>query len=495
MKESVSYYLGIDIGTGSVRVMLIDENGKALGIASSEYPMHYPAPGHVEQDPEDWYRGAAEAVRRVIAESGIDSVAVAGIGICGTAHAPILLDAHKRILRPAILWSDQRSNREVQELKNEAEKEIRSLTRNDINCTWTLPQLLWVRKHEPDTFAKINHLLISKDYMIYRLTQHMITDITSAASSLMLNASERIWDERLIGIAKLRKNIFPEILDPLQVVGNLSDETSQVFGLSTNTRVAAGCLDSAAELVGLGTIDESVGTIRLGSAGAVTTLKKHGKYLRNCLTYPHPVSPYWYHQAGTSSCTASLAWGRNLFSRSGHSLSYSRIDALSSQAPPGCDGLLFHPFLLGERTPFWNSKLRGGFNGITPLHGKKHFFRAIEEGVAFSLRDCLADVEWKGVTEARICGGGAKSQFWVKIIADVLGFPVVRMEHYDASAYGAALIAVAAVTGEELREIIKTRVRKKNRINLDKKRHNFYMTVYERYRNLSEHMVDFYQIE
>ena len=264
------------------------------------------------------------------------------------------------------------------------------------------------------------------------------------------------------------------------------------MGLSPGTCVAIGFLDSAAELVGVGALDETVGVVRLGSAGGVMVIKRNGRYRKNCLAYPHPIKPLWYYQASTNACTTSLLWVRNLFSSSSKKLSYARIDSLSQRVSPGCDGLLFHPYLLGERVPHWNPNLRGSFTGLTLDHGKAHFFRAVQEGVAFSLRDCLSEVDWEGVAEARICGGGAKSRLWPKIIADVFGLPVVKMQYNDASTYGAALLAISAVSGKGLSEIVHTTVRKKKRIEPDIETHNAYNVYYERYRKTSETLVNQY---
>jgi len=495
MREQGPYYLGIDIGTGSVKVMLIDERGVSKGSAACEYKTYYPFPGHVEQAPEDWYRGTVEAVRRLIAESGMNPAGVAGIGICGTAHASILLDDRHRVLRPTILWSDQRSEREVKSLESLAGTVIRDLTLNSVNCTWTLPQLLWVRGNEPQVYEKIRYVLVSKDYIVYRLTGRMISDTTCAFSSLLVDAATRDWDPFLIKTAGLRREVLPEILSPTDVAGFLTPEAARDLGLTLKVRVAAGFIDSASEMVGVGALDETIGVIRLGSAGGVMAVKKEGRYRKGCLAYPHPIAPSWFYQAGTNSCTTSLLWARNLFAKSGRNLSHAGVDLISRQAPPACDGLFFHPYLLGERAPYWNPNLKGGFNGIKPTHERAHFFRAVQEGVAFSLLDCLAEIDWESVDEARMCGGGAKSLFWSAIISDVFGIPVVLTRHIDASPFGAALLATAAESGGRLSEIVLSHVRRKNLIEPDRERHDIYRKAYERYREVSKHLVDIYRPE
>jgi len=334
--------------------------------------------------------------------------------------------------------------------------------------------------------------MISKDYIVYRFTERITSDFSSAVSSLLVDANTLNWNIQLVQRAGLRLEMLSEILSPSDMAGKLTSKAAHDLGLSPGICVARGFLDSAAELIGVGALNESIGVIRLGSAGGVMVINRNGRYRKNCLAYPHPVKPFWYYQAGTNACTTSLLWVRNLFSSSSKKLSYARIDSLSQRVSPGCDGLLFHPYLLGERVPHWNPNLRGSFTGLTLDHGKAHFFRAVQEGVAFSLRDCLAEVDWKGIAEARICGGGAKSRYWPKIIADVLGLPIVKMQYNDASTYGAALLAISAVSGKGLSEIVSVTVRQKRRIEPDIETHNAYHAYYERYRKASEALVNLY---
>ena len=256
------------------------------------------------------------AVQMLLEQKNIYGSKIIGVWIRGTARAPILLDGNMRVLRSAILWSDQISHREVLELKTEAEEEIQTSTWNGIDCTWTLPQLLWMRRNEPDTYGKIQHLMTSKDYIVYRFTGRITSDFSSAVSSLLVDANTLNGNIRLVERAGLRLGMLPDILSPTDIAGQLTNKAAQDLGLSPGTCVAIGFLDSAAELVGVGAVDETIGVIRLGSAGGVMVSKKSGKYRKNCLAYPHPVKPLWYYQAGTNACTTSLLWVRNLFSSS-----------------------------------------------------------------------------------------------------------------------------------------------------------------------------------
>jgi xylulokinase len=244
-------------------------------------------------------------------------------------------------------------------------------------------------------------------------------------------------------------------------------------------------LDSAAELIGVGATDPSVAVIRLGTAGGVMTLTGGPKWRKGCMLYPHPVRPLWYYQAGTNAATISLQWVISLLGMTPDA-GYAALDALVAEAPPGADGLLFHPYLLGERAPYWSSRIRGGFSGATINHGRPAFLRSVQEGVAYSLRDCTSLLDWNGVADIRLCGGGAKSASWCRIIADVLGLPVQQMQQHDASALGAALAAVAGCTRADLRELAQAGVRESVRVEPDPGNREVYDSGFRKYRALAD---------
>lgn len=484
---SVSHYIGIDVGSGSVKAMLVDSEGVPIQTFSAEYETRYPRPGFVEQDPKDWYVAAGIAVRSVVRASGIAADSVTGVGLSGTSHVPSLLDRNLSLVRPAILWNDQRSEDQVRRLADQSGELITRRTRNTINCTWSLPQIAWVKENEPDAFDRVRHVLFSKDYLVYMLTGELVADYSSAYSSLFVSADTLDWDPDLASLVDLDTKAFPTIHKPTDVVGTLTAQAAGDLGLSENTRVVVGVLDSAAEFVGVGALDPSVGVIRLGTAGGVMTIVPGPEWREGCLLYPHPTKPYWYHQAGTNSATTSLAWAREVFGLDDQNWSYEELDGLAEEAQPGCDGLVFHPYLLGERAPYWSRAIRGGFSGATINHGRAAFYRAILEGVAYSLRDCTTLVDWSRTREVRICGGGVRSLLWCRIIADVVGLPVNRVRETDASALGAALLAIAGCEGKELVGITTGRssIAHQQRIEPNVNNHRVYEDNYSYYREIA----------
>ena len=459
-----SYYLGIDVGSSGVKVMLVNHGGEPLAVASSGYATSYPHPGFVEQNSDDWYGAACIAVREVIGKLQIDADHVRGIGLSGTSHVPSLLDENYRLLRPAILWNDVRSGEQVKRLADEHGDFIEKTAGNSVNCTWSLAQLSWVREQEPEVFSKLRRVLFSKDYLAYRLTGVMAADHSTAVSSLFVDAKNLDWNPGLLDLAGLSRDSVPDMRASTSIVGGLTAAAASDMDLREGVPVVSGMLDSAAELIGVGAVDPSVAVIRLGTAGGVMVLNRKPEWRKGCMLYPHPVRPFWYYQAGTNAATVSLQWALDLFGMADSDAVYEYLDALVEQVPAGADGLLFHPYLIGERAPYWSSNLRGGFSGLTINHGRPAFLRAVQEGVAYSLRDCTTLLDWSAVTDIRLCGGGAKSLAWCRIISDVLNLPVDQMQVQDASALGAALVAISGCGETELCQMSQASARTSTRI-------------------------------
>ena len=480
-----SLYLGIDVGSGSVKVMLVDSQGKPAGSASAAYNTSSPEPGHVEQNPADWYVATCDAVRALLEETQADIGRIRGIGLSGTSHVASLLDEEFNLVRPAILFNDVRSETQVRRLETEAGDLIAQRTGNSVNCTWTLPQLAWIKEHEPTAFARIRHVLFSKDYLLYRLTGERAADHSSAVSSLMVDISTLDWDRDFLDLAGLSADVVPDIHPSISIVGALTHEAASDAGLRQGVPVVAGMLDSAAELIGVGATNPSIAVIRLGTAGGVMTLIPRPRWRKGCMLYPHPVRPQWYYQAGTNAATASFQWALRLFEMDSENVNYGALDDIMAQVPAGADGLLFHPYLLGERAPYWSSRIRGGFSGVHMDHGRPAFLRAVQEGVAYSLRDCTSLLDWDGVSEVHVCGGGAKSRTWCGIIADVLGLPVQQMQLLDASAFGAALAAVAGCTQRNLGELASSSAKESACIEPRQANSATYDFGYQQYREIA----------
>lgn len=437
----------MDLGTSSLKCVILDETGEIRASATEPYPTTSPHSGWVEQNPDDWYAAVRLALSRI---TGQDAAAMADlrcVAICSAAHIPVLLDERNQVIRPAILWSDQRSGVEVDNLDRHHGEFLRQTALNEAGCTWTLAQLMWLRANEPQHLKRVRTLLSSKDYLIFRMTGRCVMDTGSAAATLMLDVRRKAWCDPLVDLSGLPRSAMPPIHGALDIVGTVAATVAEDLGLPANIPILAGCLDTAAELLGCGILQSADGgMIRVGSSGGVMAIHDRPFCSGGIITYPYVTQGLYYKQAGTNSCATSLQWTKGLFSFLGNDvearITFPFLDELAATTPPGADGLLFHPFLQGERAPYWNPELRASFTGIAQTHGWPHFIRAVMEGVAFSLKDCLAMFVHNGVAMNRavMAGGIAKSPVWSQIIADVLGIELYTIRHGD-SAFGAALLA------------------------------------------------------
>ncbi len=447
MPEKLQSVLGVDLGTSSLKCVILDATGTVRASASDSYATSSPRTGWVEQNPADWYG----ALRRALAElRACDEAGMNGlrcIGICSAAHIPVLLDEKQAVIRPAILWADSRSDGEASSLYRCHETLLRRVTLNQASCTWTLPQLMWLQRHEAAGFRRTRSLLSSKDYLILRMTGQRVMDTGSAAATLMYDCRRGEWNAELVGLSGLPISAMAPVHRPLDRIGTVYETAATELGLPVGTPVIAGALDSAAELVGCGILKAADGgMIRVGSSGGVMAMDASPSFMRGIITYPSVADGIFFRQAGTNSCATSLQWLKGLFAFLGDEvekrLTFGRLDELAASAGPGAGGLVFHPYLQGERAPYWNPGLRASFTGIAQTHGWPHFVRALMEGVAFSLKDCVALFNREGVTidRAVMAGGVAKSPVWSQIIADVLGMELQTIRHGD-SAFGMALMA------------------------------------------------------
>ena len=436
-----SHVMGIDIGASSLKATVIDAAGQVKGTGSAAVATATPHPGWTEQDPEDWYRAACAAVPKALASAGLAGDDLEAVSFSAGAHTPVLLDEADRPLRPAILWSDQRSMHESRELRENHGAEILEIGFNQANPTWTLPQLHWLTRHEPDVVARTRRVMIAKDYLRFRLTGAWHTDRTEAVGTLLYDCREDAWSERLAGMIGWSCETLPPVVRPTAEVGTVSPQAAQECGLSRRTRVVCGTSDTSAEAYGAGAVRTGAGTVKLATAGTVSVIAECPTVRDTLINYPFAVPGRWYTIVGTNSCASAHKWLRDNVLGAGEG-SFDRLDGLAGAVPAGSQGLLFHPYLNGERSPYWDPLLRADFLGLTMRHGQGHLVRALYEGVAYSLRDCLGALREQGldIQEARIVGGGARSALWRQIVCDVLQLPIALPAVTDAS-FGAALIA------------------------------------------------------
>lgn len=439
----MKYLLGVDFGGGSTKATVLNEEGSVVASSSREYPSLRPYPQYIEQEPEQLYDVFAENIQNLLHLSGIVPEDILALSIDGGTHIAVLMDEQDRVIRPAIYWSDGRSGSQVNELKD-FESSIIELSFNIPSTVWTLPQMLWIRKHEPENFARIHKIRFLKDYIRFRLTGDFVTDYIEAMGSMLVDANTDTWSESLCALAGLEVQQLPEIVSPQEIIGTINKQASGECGLSTLTQVVVGSTDTVMELLAAGAIRVGDTTIKLATAGRLCVVSDKPVVSPLLVTYKHLLPLLWYPGSATKSCAASLRWFRDTFACDPQDpKAYEKIDALAQSVDPGSDGLLFHPFLQGEITPYLDSALRASFIGISSSHTYSHFCRAVMEGVAFSLKEGLDSVRSLGLLSTgslRIIGGGSKSKLWSQIVADVLQVPLVKI-FSDDSSIGSAMHA------------------------------------------------------
>ncbi|MCC2594865.1 xylulokinase [Pusillimonas sp. MFBS29] len=439
------YFVGIDVGAGSLTAMIIDLAGTVAGSASEELVTHNPHPGWSEQDPQDWWRALCKTIRQALAESGIRPEHIAAVSLSAGAHTPVLVDAGGQVVRPAILWSDTRSRVEAAELKDNHGTEIFDIACNVPAATWTQPQLLWLARHEPESLTRTKRLYVAKDWLRAQLTGTWETDHTEAAGTMLYDARRKEWSGRLCEMIGLDPSVLPPIVDVTDVIGGVTADAARETGLPVATPVVCGSSDTSIETYGAGAVAVGTGAVKLATAATITMVSPEPGQSTSVINYPFCVPDHWYLIGATNSCASAHRWLRDtFFAENGvaGAQAFASMDKAAGSVAPGAKGLLFHPYLQGERTPYWDPLLRGDFLGITFAHDRRHFVRALYEGVAFSLYDVLLALEeqGKGMAEARIIGGGSRSAIWRQIVADVLGITVVMPRITDAS-FGTALVA------------------------------------------------------
>jgi xylulokinase len=475
----VKYLLGIDLGAGSLKATVIDGTGQVIGEASHPITTSVPHFGWSEQDPAEWLVALCHAVKAVLA-SGIAPADIAGIGVSAGAHIPVLLDETGVVIRPAIMWNDQRSAAEAAALHERAGQMIIGKSLNKVNPTWTLAMLAWLQKHEPHNIARAKRLFIAKDYLRYCLTGTWETDFSDVVGALMGDDAARDWSAEICSLIGWDMATLPPVARPADVVGGVTAAAAAATGLAAGTPVVCGANDTTVEFFGVGAVTPGIGAVKLATAG-VLFLATHGPSVNPPIScYPHIIDGMYYTATGTNSCASAHRWLRDTMFAAG---GFAEMDALAGTITPGAEGLLFHPYLQGERAPYWDPLLRADFIGATISHRPAHFARALYEGIAFSIRDLLQAAQGLGLAfgTIRLIGGGARSAIWRQIIADVTGLTVERTESGDAS-FGVALIAgvgVGMFAGPH--DAVANCVRFLDRCEPDPKVHEFYSALFDLY--------------
>ena len=436
------YVLGADIGSGSVKLTLLSRAGKIAGTAMCEYPTFYPQVGWCEQDPEDWCRAFKAALCQLKEKTGVTAEQIKAIAPDAATHTAVLLDEGGKPLRRAILWTDQRCREEVAYLKENHLQTIREQTLNTPTTIWTLPQFLWLQNHESELWAKAAKILFAKDYLRYRLTGKIATDTIDAAGSMLYNVLTEKWSENLCEIGHIDEKMLPDLCNPNEVAGSVTPAAGEEFGLSSETKVLVGTTDTVMEVLAAGNVSPGHTTVKLATAGRICVISPKNLDSPFLFNYRHVVPGLWYPGTGTASCANSYRWYRDTLGKD----SFENLNIPAEAVAPGSDGLMFHPYLNGELSPYNDPELKGSYTGISARHTAAHFTRATLEGVAMSLKDCMGVLKEMGVEmkRMRIIGGGAKGKLWRQIVADVLGASLEKVK-VDDSSFGSAMLAAVGI--------------------------------------------------
>jgi len=482
------YYIGIDSSTTATKALLTDSAGQVLAVAASEYPFETPRPLWSEQHPDLWWDGAQKSIRAVLKESGIDPAQIGGVGLTGQMHGLVLLDKDGNVLRPSILWNDQRTQAQCDEIHARIGREkFIQITGNVALTGFTAPKILWVKQNEPEIYARAAHVLLPKDYLRYKLTGAYAMDKADGAGTVLMDLKARDWSDEVLAALDIPREWMPPLYEGPQITGHLTVEAAQATGLRAGTPVMAGGGDQAAQAVGVGAVAEGIVALTLGTSGVVFAtadgafIEPEGRLHAFC----HSVPGKWHLMGVMLSAAGSLRWYRDTFAPL-HS--YDELLAPAANIPAGSDGLLFLPYLTGERTPHPDPLARGAFVGLTVRHGMAHCTRAVLEGVAFGLKDSFELMKSSGlgeITQVRVSGGGAKSPLWRGILADVFGCELVTVNTTEGAAYGAALLAaVGAGEFPDVESACETAVKVTGSTLPDDKRVKAYEAIYPLYREL-----------
>jgi xylulokinase len=440
----MDYFLGIDTSTTSSKALLIDSKGHVAAVASSPHTLQTPKPLWSEQDPSEWWDAVAASIRSVLEKAGVSAERVVAVGLTGQMHGLVLLDEGGNVLRPAILWNDQRTQSQCDEIHRRIGKEkFIQITGNIALTGFTAPKILWVQENEPEVYAKAKHVLLPKDYIRLKLTGEYAMDKADGAGTVLFDLKARNWSSEILDALGIDSSWMPRTFEGTEFTGHVTEEAASLTGLKVGTPVAAGGGDQAAQAVGVGAVEAGIVGLTVGTSGVIfaTTpsalIEPEGRLHAFC----HAVPGMWHFMGVMLSAAGSLQWYRDTFAPE---VSFDDLVKEAESAPAGSEGLLFLPYLSGERTPYPDPLARGSFIGLTLRHARAHMTRAVLEGVAFGLKDSFTLIQNAGlgnITQVRASGGGTKGALWRQILASVLEAELVTVNTSEGAAFGAALLA------------------------------------------------------
>ncbi len=507
----MAFLLGIDIGTSGTKTVMFDEAGNTVASALGEYPLYQPNMGWAEQDPEDWWKATYATIKEVLAKSGVKPQEVKGIGLSGQMHGAVLLDRDHQVLRKAIIWCDQRSAAECDEITSKIGKErLIEITANPALTGFTASKVMWVKNNEPEIFEKIKKILLPKDYIRFKLTGEFATEVSDASGMQFMDIPGRRWSGEVLSKLGIAEEQLGKLYESQEVSGKVSKYAAELTGLVEGTSVVGGAGDQAAGAVGNGIVKPGIISSVIGTSGVVFayTEKVSIDPLGRVHTFCHAVPNTWHIMGVTQGAGLSLKWFRDNFcieeKRTAELMKidpYVLMDQEAERVAAGCSGLVFLPYMMGERTPHLDPNAKGVFFGLSAKHEKQDFVRAVMEGVVYSLRDCLEIIKDMGVgiSEVRASGGGGKSKLWRQMQADVFGSDIVTINSSEGPALGVALLAgvgtgVYKNVAEACEATIKVKTVQKADMELNA-RYTQYYEIYRRlYRSLKQDYSDLAEI-
>jgi len=492
----MSYLIGIDIGTSGMKTLLMNEHGAVVANITENYPFDTPKPMWSEQDPEYWWKATCDSIRKVLDTPGVEAKDIVGIGLTGQMHGLVLLDKDNQVVRPCILWNDQRTGKQCTAITEKVgAKKVLELTGNPILAGFTAPKIAWVQDNEPEAYARSVKALLPKDYVRFRLSGEYFTDVSDASGTSLLNVGKRNWSTEMMDALGIKRDFLPEVTESPVASTKVNAEAAAITGLLEGTPIVAGGGDQAAQAVGCGIVEEGVVSATLGTSGVVFAhsdtyrVEPEGRLHAFC----HAVPGKWHLMGVMLSAGGSYEWYANALGAAEAAEAaqtgthqFKVLDQKAAKAPAGCEGLMFLPYLSGERTPYPDPYARGTFFGLTLRHGKEHITRAVMEGITYGMNDSLQLMRdlGLGINEVRASGGGAKSPLWLQMQSDIYNAKVVTTNVTEGAAFGAAVLAgVGAGVYEDVSEAARVIVKNTGEANPGKEA-AIYADYYPEYRAL-----------